>query len=81
MTTKELKDEMEAGPSNAQPAPPSTPKLGFKFFDAEKCFAPSKRQKTRIELCNTILPILESPMPPPPNMKEDHHWTLLCRKQ
>ena len=64
MTTEGLDDELEAGPSNAQPVPPSTPKLGFKHFDKEKCLAPSKKQKTRIELCNTILPVLETPISP-----------------
>ena len=44
MTTEGLEDEMEAGPSNAQPIPPSTPKLGVKYFDKEKCLAPSKKQ-------------------------------------
>ena len=64
MTTEGLDDELEAGRSNAQPVPPSTPKLGFKYFDMEKCLAPSKKQKTRIELCNTILPVLETPISP-----------------
>ena len=41
MTTEGLDEEMEAGPSNAQTVPPSTPKLGFKYFDKEKCLAPS----------------------------------------
>ena len=82
MTTEGLDEEMEAaGPSNAQMVPPSTPKLGFKYFDKEKCLAPSKKQKTRIELCSTVLPVLESPMPPTQNMKRDHYWTLQYRKQ
>ena len=49
--------------------PPSTPKLGFKYFDKEKCLAPSKNQKSRIELCSTVLPVLESPMSPPEHEK------------
>ena len=69
MTTEGLDEEMVAGPSNAQMVPPSTPKLGFKYFDKEKCLAPSKKQKTRIELCSTVLPVLESPMSPPEHEK------------
>ena len=66
MTTEGLDDEVEAGPSNAQPVPPFNPKLGFKYFDKEKCLAPSKKQKkSRIELCSTVLLVLESPMSPP----------------
>ena len=65
MTTEGLDDEMEAGPSNAKLVPTSTPKLGFKYFDKEKCLAPSKKRKSRIELYSTILPVLESPMSPP----------------
>ena len=69
MTTEGLDEEMEAGPGTAQMVPPSTPKMGFKYFDKKKCFAPSKKQKTRIELCSTVLPILESPMSPPEHEK------------
>ena len=66
MTTEGLDDEMTAGPSNVQPAPPSTPKLGFEYFNKEMCMAPSKRQrKSRVELCTTVLPVLESPLSPP----------------
>ena len=65
MTTEGLEDEMEAGPSSALPVPPSTTKLGFKYFDKEKCLEPAKKQKPRIELCNAVQPVLESPMSPP----------------
>ena len=64
MTTEGLDDEMEAGPSNAQPVPPSTPKLGFKYFD-KKLSCALQKQKSRIELFSTILPVIESPMSPP----------------
>ena len=57
MTIESSDDEMAAGPSNAQPVPPSTPKLGFEYFNREMCLAPSKRQKkTRVELCTTVSP-------------------------
>ena len=35
MTIESSDNEMVAGPSNAQPVPPSTPKLGFKYFNRE----------------------------------------------
>ena len=60
MTTEGHDDEMEAGPSNPLPTPPSTPKLGFQYFDKKLCYAPpSKLEKAKIELCNTILPVLD----------------------
>ena len=66
MTIESSDDEMAAGPSNAQPVPPSTPKLGLEYFNREMCLAPSKRQKkTRVELCTTVLPVLEPPLSPP----------------
>ena len=66
MTTEDSNNEMVAGPSNAQPVPPSTPKLGFEYFNRELCLAPSKKQKkSRVELCTTVLPVLESPLSPP----------------
>ena len=65
MTTEGLDDEMEAGPSSSRPVPPTTPKLGFKYFDEKLCYAPSRKiEEAKIELCNTILPVLESPMSP-----------------
>ena len=66
MTTEDLDDEMTAGPSSAWPVPPSTPKLGFEYFNKEMCLAPSKKQrKSKVELCATVLPVLESPQSPP----------------
>ena len=74
MTTEELDDEMKAGPSSSRPVPPITPKLGFKYFDEKLYYAPSrKREKTKNELCNTILPVLESPMSHP----EHERWPSL----
>ena len=66
MTIESSVDEMAAGPSNIQPVLPSTPKLGLEYFNREMCLAPSKRRKkTRVELCATVLPVLESPLSPP----------------
>ena len=66
MTLEDLDDELEAGPSGAQSIPPCTPKLGFEYFNKELCLAPSKKQrKPRIELCTTVLPVLEYPLSPP----------------
>ena len=59
-------DEIVAGPSTSKVTVETTPKLDHKCVDQERCYAPSKRiEKTRIELCSTILPVLESPMSPP----------------
>ena len=66
MTVEEQATESAAGPSNLQMWPPSTPKLGFKHFDEKLLYAPMRKaERTRIELCNTILPVLESPLSPP----------------
>ena len=66
MTVEEQDTESAAGPSNLQMRPPSTPKLGFKQFDEKLLYAPMRKaERTRIELCNTILPVLESPLSPP----------------
>ena len=66
MTIESSDDEIAAGPSNIQPVPPSTPKLGLEYFNREMCLASSKRQKkTRVELCATVLPVLETPLSPP----------------
>ena len=66
MTTEDLDDEMGAVPSRAQSIPLSTLKLGFEYFNKEMCLAPSKKQrKSRVELCTTVLPVLESPLSPP----------------
>ena len=57
MTVEEQATESAAGPSNLQMWPPSTPKLGFKHFDEKLLYAPMRKaERTRIELCNTILP-------------------------
>ena len=66
--TSEIPEEdvSMAGPSTSGANAEKTPKMDHKYFDLERCYAPPKRmEKSRIELCNTILPILESPMSPP----------------
>ena len=66
MTMDEPEDEARAGPSTPQREEGVTPKLGLKYFDREMCYAPPRKfEKKRIELCNTIMPVLESPMSPP----------------
>ena len=66
MTTGSMEEEMVTGPSTSQPGQDVTPKLDTKYFDHERCYAPSKRaEKSRIELCKTLLPVPESPMSPP----------------
>ena len=58
-------DEAGAGPSSSQAQEDVTPKLDLKDFDKEMCYAPPRKfGKTRIELCNTILPVLDTPMSP-----------------
>ena len=59
-------EEARTGPSSSQTQDGVTPKLDLKYCDREMCYAPPRKfEKTRIELCNTILPVLESPMSPP----------------
>ena len=67
MTVEEPEDDNEEdGPSCSKAN--VTPKLGPKYFDHEMCYAPPKRStKSRIEICNTIIPVAESPMSPPPH--------------
>ena len=80
MTTKDSSDEVVAGPSNAQPVPPSNPKLAFEYFNREMCLAPSKKQKkSRVELCTTVLPVLESPLSPPDHERGPSVDTLLVQ--
>ena len=63
-------DELVAGPSTSRANVEITPKLDHKYFDLERCYAPSKRTgKSRIEHCSTILPVLEPPMSPPDHEK------------
>ena len=56
----------EPGPSSVPTDAQTTPKLDKTYFDEKLCYAPSRgNAKRRIELCKTILPVLESPLSPP----------------
>ena len=56
----------EPGPSSVPSDAQTTPKLDKTYFDEKLCYAPSRgNTKRRIELCKTILPVLESPLSPP----------------
>ena len=56
----------EPGPSSVPSDAQTTPKLDKTYFDKKLCYAPSRgKTKRRIELCKTILPVLESPLSPP----------------
>ena len=64
----EEEEDTEAGPSSRQMQADVTPKLDHKYFDKEMCYAPPKKiGKSRIELCKTLLPVMESPLSPPPH--------------
>ena len=66
MTVDATENDMVAGPSTSRANAETTPKLNHKYFDLERCYALSKRAgKSRIEVCSTILPVLESPLSPP----------------
>ena len=59
---------MIPGPSSSRTDVESTPKLGKQNFDKSLCYAPDKEYaKKRIELCNTIIPVDDSHMSPPPH--------------
>ena len=61
MTMDEPKeDESEVSPSSSRTQADATPKLDHEYFDKEMCYAPPKKLgKSPIEICNTILPVLE----------------------
>ena len=66
MTVESLDDEVVAGPSNSQLESSASPKLGPKYFDKKLCYAPPRKtEKNKIELCKTLLPVIESPLSPP----------------
>ena len=63
-----------------RPAILQTPKLDRKYFDEERCYAPSKRDsrirnRHPIELCSTLQPIADSPLSPPPHERGPYHHT------
>ena len=56
------------------------PQKDQRYFDRERCYAPPKRvEKTRIELCKTLLPVPESPMSPPEYEKGPSNDTPLVQ--
>ena len=60
----------EPGPSCVTSDVQTTPKLDKTYFDEQLCYAPPRgNTKRRIELCKTILPVLESPLSPPAHEK------------
>ena len=66
MTVEDEQEQMVPGPSSSGQLDVVTPKLDHKNFDREMCYAtPKAIGKSRIELCKTLLPVLESPMSPP----------------
>ena len=68
MTTGSVEEKMVAGPCSTLPKTSETPKLGWKYFDEELCYAsPTGNTKRRIELCKTLLPVQDCPMSPPPH--------------
>ena len=81
MTTDDFEEEhLVAGPSSSQPHKDTTPKMDQRYFDHERCYAPPKRvEKTRIELCKTLLPVPESPMSPPEHEKGPSNDTPLVQ--
>ena len=71
-------DEAGAGPSSSQAQEDVTPKLDLKYFDKEKWYAPPRKfEKTRIELCKTISPVLETPMSSPEHERGPSRDTAL----
>ena len=65
----------EPGPSTVSPNMQTTPKLDKEYFDEKLCYAPTRgNTKWRIELCKTILPVLESPLSPLPT-RRGRQWT------
>ena len=72
MTVEGEHEDMLPGPSSSKPHEENTPasKLGFKYFDKEMCYAPLRQNgKSSIEICKTLLPVLDSPMSPPQHEK------------
>ena len=66
MTVEDEQEEMVPGPSSSGQLDVVTLELDHKYFDCEMCYAPPKAfWKSRIEICKTLLPVLESPMSPP----------------
>ena len=68
MTVEGEQEGLTPGPSTSKMYEKATPasKLGHKYFDQEMCYAPPRKEgKPRIEICKTLLPVLDSPMSRP----------------
>ena len=68
MTVEGEQEDMTPGPSTSNLCGEVTPacKLGQKYFDQEICYAPpGQNGKSRIEICRTLLPVLDLPISPP----------------
>ena len=70
MTVDTTENDMVAGPSTSKTDTEMTPKLDHRYFDIDRCYAPPKKAgKSKIKICSTILPVLESPLSPPDHEK------------
>ena len=80
MTTGSLEEQMIAGPSTAQTNSVTTPKLGLKYFDEKLCYAPPREtSRTKIELCITLLPMIDYPLSPHPHERRTSQDTELLQ--
>ena len=79
MTVEDEREEMVSGPSTSRQRDDVTPKLDHKHFDQKMCYAPPKWIEKKIELCRTLLPVLESPMSPPEHERGPSLDTLLIQ--
>ena len=72
MTVEVEQGDMLPGPSTSNLHEEVTPasKLGLKYFDKEMWYAPPRQNgKSKIEICKTLLPVLDSPMSLPQHEK------------
>ena len=61
-----MDEEKIAAPCSYQPGPSVTPKFNATHFDENLCYAPDKgNTKRKLELCKTLLPVMDSQMSPP----------------
>ena len=71
---------MIAGSSTSLSRPSITLKLNATYLDEKLCYAPPKgKAKRKIELCKSLLPIVESPMSTPPNERGPSRNTPLVQ--
>ena len=70
----------EPGTSTSSSEMQITPKLDKTYFDEKLCYAPPRGNvKKSIELCKTILPVVESPMWPPAHKRGPSQDTSLLQ--